>query len=80
MTQLLKQYLSYLSDHIPKTYSVTKLQDKLEHYYDNSIVVQSQRGQGKSNLVFSSNVSVGNVATVGTLKTKLKVQVSEIKQ
>ena len=79
MSQLLKKYLSYLPDHIPKTYPVTILQDKIEHYYGNSIIVQSQRGQGKSNLVFSSNVSVGNVvATAGTLRSKLKV--SEIKQ
>jgi hypothetical protein len=41
MTQLLKIYLSYLPDHIPKTYPVTKLQDKIEHHYGNSIVVHS---------------------------------------
>ena len=31
MTHLLKKKLSYLLDHIPKTYLVTKLQDKIEH-------------------------------------------------
>ena len=31
MTHLLNKYLSYLLDHIPKTYPVTKLQDKIEH-------------------------------------------------
>jgi hypothetical protein len=79
MTQLFKTKMSYLPDHIPKTYPVSKLQDKIEHYYGNSIVVQGQRGQWKSNLVFSSDVSVENViATAGTLKSKLKV--SDIKQ
>jgi hypothetical protein len=44
-----------------------------------SIVVQIQRGQGKFNLVFSSDVSIGHVvATAGNLKSKLKT--SEIKQ
>jgi hypothetical protein len=77
MTQLLQKYLDYLPAHIPNTYPVTKLQDITLHYGD-SIVVQIQRGQGKSNLVFSSDVSIGHVATAGNLKSKLKT--SEIKQ
>ena len=79
MTQLLQKYLDYLPAHIPNTYPVTKLQDRLKIHYGDSIVVQIQRGQGKSNLVFSSNVSIGHVvATAGNLKSKLKT--SEIKQ
>jgi hypothetical protein len=60
MTQLLQKYLDYLPAHIPNTYPVTKLQDRLKLHYGNSIVVQIQRGQGKSNLVFSSDVSIGH--------------------
>jgi hypothetical protein len=78
MTQLLQKYLDYLPAHIPNTYPVTKLQDRLKIHYGDSIVVQIQRGQGKSNLVFSSDVSIGHVATAGNLKSKLKT--SEIKQ
>jgi hypothetical protein len=78
MTQLLQQYLDYLPAHIPNTYPVTKLQDRLKIHYGDSIVVQIQRGQGKSNLVFTSDVSIGHVATAGNLKSKLKT--SEIKQ
>lgn len=79
MSQILQIYISHLPDHLPKTYPVTKLQDKLERYYDKAIIVQPQRGQGKSNFVFSSNVSIGNVvAAAGKLKSKLKT--SEIEQ
>jgi hypothetical protein len=79
MTQLLKKYLDYLPADIPNTYPVTKLQDRLKIHYGDSIVVQIQRGQWKSNLVFSSDVSIGQaVATAGNLKSKLKT--SEIKQ
>jgi hypothetical protein len=79
MTQLLQKYLDYLLAHIPNTYPVTKLQDRLKIHYGDSIVVQIQRGQGKSNLVFSSDVSIEHVvATAGNLKSKLKT--SEIKQ
>ncbi|CAG2232448.1 unnamed protein product [Mytilus edulis] len=79
MSQILEIYISHLPDHLPKTYPVTKLQDKLERYYDKAIIVQPQRGQGKSNFVFSSNVSIGNVvAAAGKLKSKLKT--SEIEQ
>ena len=79
MTPLLQKYLAYLPAHIPNTYPVTKLQDRLKIHYGDSIVVQLQRGQGKSNLVFRSDVSIGHVvATAGNLKLKLKT--SEIKQ
>ena len=79
MTQLLQKYLDYIPAHIPNTYPVTKLQDRLKIHYGNSIVVQLQRGQGKSNLVLRSDVSIGHVvATAGNLKSKLKT--SEIKQ
>jgi hypothetical protein len=52
---------------------------RLKIHYGDSIVVQIQRGQGKSNPVFSSDVSIGHVvATAGNLKSKIKT--SEIKQ
>jgi hypothetical protein len=34
MTQLLQKYLDYLPAHIPSTYPVTKLQDRLNIHYD----------------------------------------------
>ena len=61
MTQLLQKYLDYLPAHIPNTYPVTKLQDRLKIHYGDSIVVQIQRGQGKSNLFCRSYVSIGYV-------------------
>jgi hypothetical protein len=73
MTQLLQMYLAYLPAHIPNTYPITKLQDRLKIHYGDSNVVQLQRGQGKSNLVFRSDVSIGHVvATAVETKKRLK--------
>jgi hypothetical protein len=73
MTQLLQMYLAYLPAHIPNTYPVTKLQDRLKIHYGDSNVVQLQRGQGKSNLVFRSDESIGHVvATAVETKKRLK--------
>ena len=46
---------------------------RLKIHYGDSIVVQIQRGQGKSNPVFSSDVSIGHVvATAVETKKRLK--------
>ena len=79
MSPILQIYISHLPDHLPKKYPVTKLQDKLERYYNKAIIVQPQCGQGKSNFVFRSNVSIGNVvAAARKLTSKLKT--SKIEQ
>jgi hypothetical protein len=37
MTQLLQKYLDYLPAHIPNTYPVAKLQDRLKIHYSDSM-------------------------------------------
>ena len=54
-------------------YSTSRLQSRLEKYYDESIVIQTQQGQGQSNIVFSSSVSIGDVINAANqLKCDLK--------
>ena len=73
MTQLLDRYKSYLPQDIAKVYLSAKLQERLQKHYGDKISIKSQRGQGMSNLVFSSELSIGAaIAAAGNYKTKLK--------
>jgi hypothetical protein len=46
---------------------------KIRHYGE-SIIIQSQQGHGRSNIVFSSSVSIGDaINTASQLKSDLKV-------
>jgi hypothetical protein len=43
-------------------------------HYGESIIIQSQQGHGRSNIVFSSSVSIGDaINTASQLKSDLKV-------
>ena len=39
---------------------VFKLQTMLQNHYGDTIVIESQKGQGQSNIVFSSSMSVAD--------------------
>jgi hypothetical protein len=59
--------------HFSITHPVTILQDKLKRHFSDTIAIQAQRGQGKSNFVFTSEISMGSVmAEADNLKKKLK--------
>ena len=78
MTQLLDRYKSFLPKVVAKGYLSSKLQDKMQKYYGDKIVIKPQRGQGMSNLVFSSELSIGDaIAAAGNYKTKLKASEEE---
>jgi hypothetical protein len=54
-------------------YSTSRLQSRLEKYYDESILIQTQQGQGQSNIVFSSSLSIGDaIKPANQLKCDLK--------
>jgi hypothetical protein len=59
MSFLLETFCSFLPPY-SLNYSTSRLQSRLEKYYDESIVIQTQQGQGQSNIVFSSSVSIGD--------------------
>ncbi|CAG2251301.1 unnamed protein product [Mytilus edulis] len=50
-----------------------KLQRYLENLYGDSVVIQSQQGQGKSNMIMSSNITLGDaIKAASNLKAELK--------
>ena len=54
-------------------YSTSRLQSRLEKYYDESIVIQAQQGKGQSNIVCSSSLSIGDaIKAANQLKCDLK--------
>jgi hypothetical protein len=63
MSFLLEKFCSFLPPD-SLNYSTSRLQSRLEKYYDKSIVIQTQQGQGQSNIVFSSSVSIGDAIKV----------------
>jgi hypothetical protein len=49
-------------------------QKRLLRHYGESIIIPSQQGHGRSNIVFSSSVSIGDaINTASQLKSDLKV-------
>ena len=58
-------------------YSTAKLQTRLQNYYGDTIVIESQKGQGQSKIVFSSSISVAD-AIRATSKLKADLMFSEV--
>jgi hypothetical protein len=52
MSFLLDKFCFFLPPNIASKYATSKLQQKLLNYFGNAIIVEKQRGQGKSNTVF----------------------------
>ena len=77
MSFLLETYCSFLPEEIGSNYTTAKLQHKLENHYGDSMVVQTQRGQGKSNMIFSSSISVFEAVRAAS-RLKAELQFSEI--
>jgi hypothetical protein len=54
-------------------FSHQKLQQKLLNYFGNAIIVEKQCGQGKSNTVFGSSITVSEaIHPANNLKAELK--------
>ena len=71
MSILLDKFCSFLPPNIASKYTTSKLQQKLLNYFGNAIIVEKQRGQGKSNTVFSSSITV-SIHAANNLKAELK--------
>jgi hypothetical protein len=52
---------TFLPPNIASKYTTSKLQQKLPNYFENAIIVEKQRGQGKSNTIFSSSITVHEI-------------------
>ncbi|CAC5400232.1 unnamed protein product [Mytilus coruscus] len=58
---------------MPTSFTTRKLQRYLENHYGDSVVIQSQQGQGKSNMIMSSNITLGDaIKAASNLKAELK--------
>ena len=78
MTSLLKLYRSFLPLDLQFCYTTWKLQLRISKHYGKSVVIQSQQGQGQSNIVFSSSISIGDaIAAASRLKAELKLSEME---
>ena len=73
MSFLLDKFCFFLPPNIASKYATSKLQQKLLNYFGNAIIVEKQRGQGKSNTVFSSSITVSEaIHAANNLKAELK--------
>jgi hypothetical protein len=73
MSFLLEKFCSFLPPNIASKYTTSKLQQKLLNYFGNAIIVEKQSGQGKSNTVFSSSITVSEaIHPANNLKAELK--------
>ena len=73
MSSLLDKFCSLLPEGLSTKYSTAKLQTRLQNHYGNTIVIESQKGQGQSNIVFSSSISVADaIRAASKLKADLK--------
>ncbi|CAG2217813.1 unnamed protein product [Mytilus edulis] len=69
-----KKYCFFLPPELKTRYTSAKLQRRLEKHYGNSIVIQTQKGQGRSNIVFSSSISIAEaIQAASHLKCELKL-------
>jgi hypothetical protein len=60
MSFLLDKCCSLLPEGLSTKYYTAKLQTMLQNHYGDTIVIESQKGQGQSNIVFSSSISVAD--------------------
>ena len=73
MSSLLDKFCFLLPEGLSTKYSTAKLQTRLQNHYGDTIVVESQKGQGQSNIVFSSSISVADaIRAASKLKADLK--------
>ena len=74
MSYLLEMFCSFLPQDSPIKYTSAKLQRRLEKHYGDSIVIQTQQGQGRSNIVYSSTISVSEaILAASHLKSELRL-------
>ena len=75
MSFLLDKLCSCLPPNIASKYTTSKLQQKLPNYFGNAITVEKQLGQGKSNTIFSSSITVSEaINAANNLKAELKLE------
>ena len=77
MSSLLDKCCSLLPESLSTKYSTAKLQTMLQNHYGDTIVIESQKGQGQSNIVFSNSISVADAIRAAS-KMKADLKFSEV--
>ena len=73
MSLLLATYTKYLPDDAAQSYRASKLEKRLIQHFGENITIKKSRGQGQSNVVLSSQITIGDAIEAGTqLKNQLK--------
>jgi fructose-specific phosphotransferase system component IIB len=73
MSSLLDKFCSLLPEGLSTKYYTAKLQTRRQNHYGITIAIESQKGQGQSNIVFSSSISVADaIRAASELKADLK--------
>ncbi|VDI64050.1 Hypothetical predicted protein [Mytilus galloprovincialis] len=73
MNGLLELFTPFLPQNLRESYTTYRLQQKLEKHFGNTIVIQCQQGQGMSNIVYSSSISLSEaISTANRLKADMK--------
>ena len=54
------KFCSLLPEGLSTKYSTAKLQTRLQNHYGDTIVIESQKRQDQSDIVFSSSISVAD--------------------
>ena len=64
ISSLLERLKALLPDDVSsENYKDSKLQIRLQNHYKDEIITQSQRGQGKSNIIISSKINADENST-----------------
>ena len=78
MSSLLVKCCSLLPEGLSTKYYTAKLQTRLQSHYGDTIVIESQKGQGQSNIAFSSSISVADAIRAAS-KLTADLKFSEVK-
>lgn len=55
-------------------YASSKLQRRLQKYYDDAFVIQTKKGQGKSNIIFSRSITIAEaIQAARQMKSELNL-------
>ena len=72
MSSLSERFNALLPDDISsENYRSSKLQRRLQNHYKDEIIIQSQRGRGKSNIIISSKITAGDAVRTAQQLTKV---------
>ena len=72
ISSLLERFKVLLPDDVSsENYRSSELQIRLQNHYKDEIIIQSQHGQGKSNIIISNTITAGDTVRAAQQLTKV---------